>query len=433
MSRQEIMTELREWKELLDEAIVTREEYETHRQNLLTQLKEHSVTSSPGVSQPSVSSGVSFFGTGGQQPSTSSSPQQSAASFFQTGGIPEHPPQGQAGQTLAGRYHLERLLGVGGMGEVYKATDALTNSPCALKWIRPELASQAHIRKRFVQELQVTQRLSHPGIVRTYALSEDKERGVLFFTMEYVEGESLEDLLTRAETERRLPPVTLEQTMDWLKTLAEALAVAHDEGVLHRDLKPANIMVDKRGKVRLMDFGIAKAIGPVTQFHTGYVGTPVYMPPEQFRGGKATIASDLYSFGVVAYQLLTGTLPQGRFEEPRELNPDIPHWLNRMVLRCLHRQPERRYPDVDTLFRDWQTGKTPQYIPSDELITDVTGLTVEDVANKRVLCPACGEKEFKRWPSGWDAHSEHRCKGLAAIGKEERKREFKERYRHLFR
>ncbi|MBK04538.1 MAG: hypothetical protein CL932_07180 [Deltaproteobacteria bacterium] len=244
--------------------------------------------------------------------------------------------------------------------------------------IHPHLAQFDEIRTRFLQELRANERLTHPGIVRTYTLEQDPNSGFLFFTMEYVEGVTLETLLRQAEDEQRVPPLPLNSMMRLFAELMTILEYAHAQGVIHRDLKPSNIMVTRDGRVKLMDFGIAKVLeGTAVNKHTGFGGFVYYMAPEQLRGGsEVTPAVDVFSLGVISYQLLTGEIPMGAVAPPSRLWPQLTTEIDAIVLRAMDPRPHNRYahpqdywhelqfallPLIDSLDPKYQTRELPEF------------------------------------------------------------------------
>jgi formylglycine-generating enzyme required for sulfatase activity/tRNA A-37 threonylcarbamoyl transferase component Bud32 len=243
-----------------------------------------------------------------------------------------------AGTVLMGKYRIERVLGQGAMGTVYVAVDQLTQMPCALKAMRPELRTDSELRRRFVQEFRLSLQLHHRSIVRVYTLEECD--GVLFFTMELLEGETLRARL------RREGRVDLAEAIRLLTAVCEALDHAH-HWTVHRDVKPENIFLTRDGAVKLTDFGIAKALesGLHTQASAS-MGTAYYMSPEQLRGtGELDARADLYAVGVLLYELLTGELPVPGAELPSslvaELASDVDELFKRLVARL-----ERRIPSA---------------------------------------------------------------------------------------
>src|SRR5260370_5738973 len=201
------------------------------------------------------------------------------------------------GRLLAGRYRIIALLGKGGMGEVYRADDLTLGQPVALKFMAEERSRDESVLDRFRNEVRIARRVSHPNVCRVYDVGDVD--GHTFFTMEYVDGEDLASLL------RRIGRLPHDKATDIARQLCAGLAAAHAKGVLHPDLKPANIMLDGRGQVVMTDFGLA---GLTDQIHGGDVRsrTPAYMAPEQLAGKEVTAQSDIYSLGLVLYEVFTG-------------------------------------------------------------------------------------------------------------------------------
>jgi eukaryotic-like serine/threonine-protein kinase len=265
------------------------------------------------------------------------------------------------GAIIAGRYEILQALGEGGMGTVYKATDRELDRIVALKTIRPELAANPAIIKRFKQELILARQVTHRNVVRIYDLGEAD--GVKFITMEYIEGRDLTSLLRE---KGKLAP---KEAAEIMEQVCRALEAAHMEGVVHRDLKPQNIMIDAHGKVSVMDFGIARSteVAAEAMTYTGaIIGTPQYMSPEQAKGEKLDARSDLFSFGIVFYEMLTGNSPykadtvmsslyKRTNEAARpaiELVPEIPRGLSEMVSKCLERDLALRYQNAGEILAD---------------------------------------------------------------------------------
>jgi len=282
---------------------------------------------------------------------------------------------GRVADVLADSYELEGEIGRGGMGIVFSARDIKLRRRVAIKVLPPELAFREEIRKRFTREAQTAARLSHPHIVPIHAVGEDG--GLVYFVMGYVDGESLAARLRRRE---RLPA---EEARRIMKETADALGIAHAMSVVHRDIKPDNILLEgTRRRVMVTDFGIAKALTDVsggTLTGTGVaIGTPAYMSPEQAAGEREIDArSDLYSLGVVAYEMLTGEVP---FKAPTvagillkqvtqpvpsitAARPDCPEELASTIARCLEKEPEDRWPTADALRRALESRSSGPYRP----------------------------------------------------------------------
>lgn len=274
----------------------------------------------------------------------------------------------QVGQVLGGRFEIQEMLGLGGMGAVYKAYDRDIDRVIALKCIRPELAKDPEITQRFTQELLLARQIAHKNVIRIFDVRDSG--GLKFITMEYVEGRDLSSLV---EEKGKLP---IADSVSIVTQICSGLACAHAEGVIHRDLKPSNIMVERNGRVVVMDFGLARAdhIGQMTQ--TGAVmGTYQYMSPEQAKGAKADARSDIFTVGIILYELLTGKTPYAadsamasllkRTQEaavpPSQIDAAVPRPLSAIVSRCLERDVAKRYQTVDDLLNDlkaFQGGST---------------------------------------------------------------------------
>ncbi len=260
------------------------------------------------------------------------------------------------GSTFAGRYQIIEELGKGGMGHVYKVFDREVNAKIALKLIKPDVAADRGTIERFRNELRMARDISHKHICRMYDLG--REGRLYYITMEYVPGEDLKAMI------RMSGRLGIGTTVTLARQLCEGLAEAHRRGIVHRDLKPSNVMIDRDGQVRILDFGIARSIRTKGLTEAGVIiGTPEYMSPEQVEGGEVDARSDLYSLGIILYECLVGRVPfEGETpfsvgvkqktetpDNPRELNPDIPEDLGRLVLKCLEKDPDKRYRTAEEL------------------------------------------------------------------------------------
>ena len=297
-----------------------------------------------------VDPGPREIGTGPVGRSGIASPQPAASPFGLT-----------PGTMLAQRYEIVATLGEGGMGAVYKANDRELNRTVALKVIRPELAASPDILQRFKQEILLSSKVTHRNVVRIYDLGEADR--LKFITMEYVEGEDLRHLLNRQGKQ----PV--EQAVEIIEQVFAGLGAAHREGIIHRDLKPGNIMLDSQGRVVVMDFGLARTVASDGMTRTGLmVGTMEYMSPEQANAKELDARSDIFTVGLILYELLTGKMPyqadsvvasllmrtQTRAVPVSDHDSSIPRWLTSVVAKCLERDPSLRYQSTEEVLADLQ-------------------------------------------------------------------------------
>jgi serine/threonine-protein kinase len=323
-------------------------------------------------------SSVSQLPTGLAAPSAVAAAQRRAHSSDPIGRLASSEtldPRGLApGSVIAGRYRIIGLIGRGGMGEVYRADDLKLGQPVALKFLPEKLASDPAWIERFYAEVRHARGVSHPNVCRVYDVGEIEGRH--FLSMEYVDGEDLASLLRRIG---RLPP---DKAVEIARELCAGLAAAHDKGVLHRDLKPANVMIDGRGRAKITDFGLA--VGVEDDKGSGEVsGTPAYMAPEQLAGKGASVQSDIYSLGLVLYEIFTGRKPfeaatladwRRRHSEdqptaPSTVTPGLDPVVERVILRCLEKDPTARprsvaavaaaLPGGDPLAAAIAAGETP--------------------------------------------------------------------------
>ena len=277
------------------------------------------------------------------------------------------------GTLLAERYRITALIGRGGMGEVYRASDLKLGQPVALKFLPEALSREARALQRFYNEVRVARQISHHNVCRVYDIGEAD--GLAYISMEFINGEDLGSLL------RRIGRLPTDKALQMARQLCAGLAAAHEKGVLHRDLKPANVMIDSDGALHVMDFGLAglaeQVAGDVRS------GTPAYMAPEQLSGLEVTLKSDLYSLGLVLYEMFTGKRPYNaasldelqnlqRQSSPDSLTthvPDIDPAVERVIFRCLSADPKERpssalavanaLPGGDPLAAALAAGETP--------------------------------------------------------------------------
>jgi serine/threonine protein kinase len=263
-------------------------------------------------------------------------------------------------QVLDTRYHTNRPLGSGGMADVYLAHDEVLNRDVALKILSRRCASDNGLVERFRSEARSAASLSHPNIVSIYDRGETED-GTYYIVMEYVPGGTLKECILRKG------PLSPNMAAAVATQVAEALEEAHRNGVIHRDIKPQNILITDWGDVKVADFGIARAASSSTATETGWImGTAHYVSPEQVGGEPVSPRSDLYSLGVVLYEMLTGELPydaespigiamqhvEGRLRTPREVDPSIPEGINAVAVRLLAKDSKDRHPDATSLLED---------------------------------------------------------------------------------
>jgi tetratricopeptide (TPR) repeat protein/TolB-like protein len=275
------------------------------------------------------------------------------------------------GSIFADRYKIVTELGRGGMGKVYRAIDQKIDEEIAIKLIKPEIAADKQTIERFGNELKMARKIAHRNVCKMYYLGEEK--GAHYITMEYVPGEDLKSMI------RMSGQLSTGMTIKVAKQVCEGLTEAHRLGVIHRDLKPNNIMIDKSGEARIMDFGIARLLKAKGITGAGImIGTPEYMSPEQVEGKEVDQRSDIYSLGVILYEMVTGQVPfegdtpftigmkhKGEIpQDPKNLNAHIPEDLNTLILKCLEKEKEKRYKSAAEVRSELE--KIEQGLPTTE-------------------------------------------------------------------
>ena len=266
------------------------------------------------------------------------------------------------GQKISDRYQIIKAIGEGGMANVYLAYDTILDRNVAVKVLRGDLAGDEKFVRRFQREALSASSLTHPNIVEVYDVGEDN--GQYYIVMEYVEGRNLKDLV------KKRGKLTISEVIDIMLQITDGMSVAHDSYIIHRDIKPQNIMILENGLVKIMDFGIAMAMNSTQLTQTNSVmGSVHYLPPEQANGKGATLQSDIYSMGIVMYELLTGSLPYRgdnaveialkHLKEPlpsiRASLPNIPQSIENIIIRATAKNPKNRYSDAREMHNDLLT------------------------------------------------------------------------------
>jgi len=245
------------------------------------------------------------------------------------------------GTTFADRYQIIEEIGIGGMGRVFKVLDKRINEKIALKLIKPEIASSKTTIERFRNELKTARKISHKNVCRMFDLNRDKDN--YYITMEFVQGGDLKRFI------RRSKHLSVDTAIAIAKQICEGLDEAHRHGIVHRDLKPQNIMIDENGNVRIMDFGIAQTGKSKGITESGMtIGSPEYMSPEQLEGTAIDLRSDLYSLGVILFEMTTGVVPS----DAKEINVQIPEAFNRIIMKCMEKDKDKRYQEAEAIWSD---------------------------------------------------------------------------------
>ena len=270
------------------------------------------------------------------------------------------------GKRISGRYKILEMIGGGGMANVYLAHDMILDRDVAVKVLRLDFANSEEFIRRFHREAQSATSLAHPNIVSIYDVGE--EESIYYIVMEHVNGQTLKQYIQKNS------PVPIEEALLIMEQITSAISHAHQNHIIHRDIKPQNILLDQRGNVKITDFGIAMALSATSITQTNSVlGSVHYLSPEQARGGVANHKSDIYSLGIVMFELLTGRLPfsgesavsialkhlQSETPSLRRWNPNIPQSVENIVLKATAKDPFHRYESVEAMEADIRTSLDP--------------------------------------------------------------------------
>ena len=327
------------------------------------------------------------------------------------------------GKRIGGRYEVLKGIGEGGMSKVYLAHDIILDRDVAIKVLNYDFANEQDLKKRFMREALSATSLTHPHIVNIFDVGEDEEHHYL--VMEYIEGFTLKKYI------QMNGPLQVQEAIRIMRQLVSAIANAHHNGIVHRDIKPQNILLDAEGNVKITDFGIAMALSATAHTKTNSViGTVHYLSPEQARGGMATKKSDIYSLGIVFYELLTGELPfsaetavaialkhlQEETPSVRVAFPGIPQSVENIILKATAKDATYRYQSADEMYEDLLTALSPERqheekftIPFDDdrtrVIPAITDNSkVDDLDETKIIKPVVIEpvqppkKKRKKWP-----------------------------------
>ncbi|MCQ4085998.1 Stk1 family PASTA domain-containing Ser/Thr kinase [Saccharibacillus sp. JS10] len=325
------------------------------------------------------------------------------------------------GQVFSGRYEIVERVGGGGMALVYKALDLLLNRYVAVKVLRQQFMHDEEFIRRFRREAQSAASLSHPNIVSIYDVGQDGE--VQYIVMEYIEGRDLDELI------KERAPLPVEEAVRIASQICDALDHAHNNQIIHRDIKPHNILIGRNGRIKVTDFGIARAVTSTTITQTGsVVGSVHYFSPEHAKGVTAGEKSDLYSLGIVLYQMLTGALPyegespisvalkhlQDEYEEPRKLNPTIPQSVENIIVRAMRKNPAERYASASEMQSDLDTCLLPSRREEQKV-----QFNEEEDADRTLVVPAIRNTSYE--PQAADGAKETKTDKKKPIGNPQKK------------
>ncbi len=309
------------------------------------------------------------------------------------------------GAKINDRYAIIRTIGEGGMANVYLAYDTILDRNVAVKVLRGDLANDDKFVRRFQREALSASSLNHPNIVEMYDVGEDD--GQYYIVMEYVEGKTLKQLLKRRGS------LTITEVIDIMSQLTDGMAHAHDSYIIHRDIKPQNIMILENGLIKITDFGIAQALNSTQLTQTNSVmGSVHYLPPEQANGKGSTIRSDIYSMGILMYELLSGSVPYRgdnaveialkHLKEPlpsiRKKLPELPQSIENIILKATAKNPQNRYKDAREMHQDIITAMDETRVNEKRYVyqyseTDMDSTRVLDDAAREVKEQAALKKE----------------------------------------
>ncbi|WP_433749618.1 Stk1 family PASTA domain-containing Ser/Thr kinase [Falsibacillus pallidus] len=298
------------------------------------------------------------------------------------------------GKRISGRYKILEMIGGGGMANVYLARDIILDRDVAVKILRLDFANEEEFIRRFQREAQAATSIVHPNIVSIYDVGEEDD--IYYIVMEYVEGMTLKQYIAQNY------PISIEKCMDIMKQLTSAITHAHQNHIVHRDIKPQNILVDYHGNIKITDFGIAMALSATSITQTNSVlGSVHYLSPEQARGGMATKKSDIYSLGIVMFELFTGRLPfsgesavsialkhlQSETPSPKRWNDQIPQSVENIIMKATAKDPFNRYDSAEEMEEDLDTALNPErlnepkfFIPEDDEATKAIPVITNDHA-----------------------------------------------------
>lgn len=321
---------------------------------------------------------------------------------------------------IAGRYEVVSHIGQGGMADVFLAVDTILNRQVAIKILRADLSSDTVSILRFEREAQAAASLAHPNIVEIYDVGEYKDHH--YIVMEYIAGKTLKQVI------RSRGPLVNEEAVDIMKQLCSAVAEAHSRGIIHRDIKPQNVIVKADGSLKILDFGIATALGSVQLTQANNVmGSVHYLAPELAKGEPASFQSDIYALGIVLYEMLSGDVPYKadqavqvalkHMREPmpsvRAINSTVPQSLENIITRCTAKDPSLRYPNAEEMLVDVSTCLRPERLNERRLLVKET--TVKKTGNEQPKAvPVRNEKKKETASSS--------AKARAEMEKESRKR-----------